>query len=243
MGQTIVLCGLPYTRPRLCPVADHEKRWSVPQLLLALLALLPLAASAAIIDRIAVSVGNRVVTTLDVDREIRVTAFLDGRKPDFGKASKKATADRLVDQQLIRSELEYSRYPAPSAAEIAPLLDEFKSKYFASDAAYRQALADAGITEQALKDELVWQRTLLSYIEVRFQPNIQVTDEDVRDYFDKVVAPAARVAHPDQTPSINQYRGQMERTLTGQREDEQLDVWLKDARKRTAIVYHPEALE
>jgi hypothetical protein len=51
------------------------------------------------------------------------------------------------------------------------------------------------------------------------------------------------VAHPDQTPSINQYRGQMERTLTGQREDEQLDVWLKDARKRTAIVYHPEALE
>ncbi|MGA2114719.1 MAG: hypothetical protein ABSH56_08220 [Bryobacteraceae bacterium] len=102
---------------------------------LAFALLLSLAASAAIIDRIAVSVGNRVVTTLDVDREIRVTAFLDGRKPDFGKDSKKATADRLVDQQLIRSELEYSRYPAPSAAEIAPLLDEFKSKYFASDAA------------------------------------------------------------------------------------------------------------
>jgi hypothetical protein len=161
---------------------------------------LPLAASAVIIDRIAVSVGNRVVTTLDVDREIRVTAFLDGRKPDFGKAAKKATADRLVDQQLIRGELEYSRYPAPSAAEIAPLLEQFKSKYFASDAAYRQALADAGIAEQALKDELVWQRTLLSYIEVRFQPNIQLTDRDVQD-------------------------------------------WLKDARKRTAIVYHPEALE
>jgi hypothetical protein len=211
--------------------------------LLALVLFLPLAAPAVIIDRIAVSVGNRVVTTLDVDREIRVTAFLDGRKPDFGKAAKKATADRLVDQQLVRSELEYSRYPAPSAAEIAPLLEQFKSKFYASDAAYRQALADAGITEEALKDELVWQRTLLSYIEVRFQPNIQLTDQDVQDYFDKVVAPAARAAHPDQAPSLNQYRGQMERTLTGQREDQQLDDWLKDARKRTVIVYHPEALE
>ena len=58
-----------------------------------------------------------------------------------------------------------------------------------------------------------------------------------------MVAPAARAAHPDQTPSLNQYRDQMERTLTGQREDQQLDDWLKDARKRTAIVYHPEALE
>jgi hypothetical protein len=212
-------------------------------LLTSALLLLPLAASAVVIDRIAVSVGNRVVTTLDIDREIRVTAFLDGRKPDFGKESKTATADRLVDQQLIRRELEYSRYPAPSAEEIAPLLEEFKSKYFATDAAYRRALAEAGVTEQALKDELLWQRTLLSYIEVRFQPTIQVTDQDIQDYFDKVVAPAARVAHPEQTPLLKDYRGQMERTLTGQRQDEQLDNWLKDARKRSEIVYHPEALE
>ncbi|MGP8243993.1 MAG: hypothetical protein ACLQVN_05690 [Bryobacteraceae bacterium] len=208
-----------------------------------LVPLLPLSASAAIIDRIAVSVGNRVVTTLDVDREIRVTAFLDGRKPDFGKASKRATAERLVDQELIRRELEYSRYPAPSAAEIAPLLQQFKSKYFASDAAYRQALADAGITEQDLKDELIWQRTLLSYIQVRFQPTVQVSDQDIQDYFDQTVAPAARAAHPGQTPRLNEFREQIETSLTGQREDQQLDDWLKNARKRTGIVYHPEALE
>ena len=229
---------------RLKPVPPNEHTGGTGfSLWMLALMLLPFSASAVIIDRIAVSVGNRVITTLDIDREIRVTAFLDGRKPDFSKASKQATAERLVDQQLIRGELEYSRYPEPSAAEIAPLLEDFKRKNFASDAAYRQALADAGIAEQELKDELVWQRTLLSYIEVRFHPTVQVSEQDIQDYFEKTVAPAARAAHPGQTPALNEYRDRMERTLTGQREDQQLDAWLKDARKRTEIVYHPEALE
>jgi peptidyl-prolyl cis-trans isomerase SurA len=238
----VLACPIPAQAPARQAEAPAP-RPHLALLILLLLLLLPLAASAAIIDRIAVSVGNRVVTTLDVDREIRVTAFLDGRKPDFGKASKLATADRLVDQQLIRRELDNSRYPATSAAEIVPLLEQFKSKYFASDAAYKQALADAGITEQDLKDELLWQRTLLSYIEVRFQPTIQVTDQDIHDYFDKTVGPAARAAHPGQTPTLNEYREQIETTLTGQREDRQLDAWLKDARQRNEIVYHAEALE
>ena len=42
-----------------------------------LAALVAAASSAAIIDRIAVSVGNRVITETDVDREMRITAFLN----------------------------------------------------------------------------------------------------------------------------------------------------------------------
>ena len=35
----------------------------------------------AIIDRIAVSVGNLAITASDLDREIRVAAFLDRNRP------------------------------------------------------------------------------------------------------------------------------------------------------------------
>ncbi|MGA8577407.1 MAG: hypothetical protein WB579_01900, partial [Bryobacteraceae bacterium] len=62
-------------------------------------------ASATIIDRIAVSVGNRVITTVDIDRAIRVPAFLNGQQPDFSAASKRAAAERLVEQTLVRREL------------------------------------------------------------------------------------------------------------------------------------------
>ena len=40
-------------------------------------------AQAVIIDRVAVSVGNRVITESDIVREIRVTAFLNGAEPDL----------------------------------------------------------------------------------------------------------------------------------------------------------------
>jgi len=153
-----------------------------------------------IIDRIAVSVGNRVIAESDLNREIRVAAFLDGVKPDLSPAGRRATAERMVEQVLIRRELEISRYPVPSAAEVAPALEAFKKAHFPQDEAYQRALADYGIADRDLKDLLLWQRTLLLFIEVRFQSGVQVTGPDIQDYFDKVVKPAAARPMPRPAP-------------------------------------------
>jgi hypothetical protein len=196
-----------------------------------------------IIDRIAVSVGNRVITISDLDREIRVTAFLDGVQPDFSPAAKRATAERMVEQKLIRRELETSRYPVPDPAEVEPVLADFKEKHFKNEEEYRRALPECGITEQDVRDELLWQRTLLRFIEVRFRPAVQVSDQEIQDYFDKQVAPAARAAHPGQPAALEDYRDQIEEKLAGQRVDQEVDTWLKEARKRNEIVFHEEALQ
>lgn len=214
-----------------------------PFRLLLAAAILPLPVSADIIDRIAVSVGNRVITTSDLDREIRVTAFLNGTEPDFTPAAKRATAERMVEQKIVRNELETSRYPVPTASEVEPELEQFQKKYFQGDEDYRRALAGYGIAEEDVKAELLWQRTLLLFIEVRFRPGVQVTEQEMQDYFDKTVAPAARAAHPTQTPSLEDYRGEMEQKLIGQRVDQDADRWLQQVRKSTEIVFHPEAFQ
>lgn len=198
---------------------------------------------ADIIDRIAVSVGNRVIAASDLDREIRVTAFLDGVAPDFSPAGKRATAERMVEQKLIRRELETARYPVPDAAEVEPVLGDFRQKRFKTDEEYRGALAERGIAEQDVKDELLWQRTLLRFIEVRFRPAVQVSDREIQDYFGQVVEPAARTAHPGQPVALEDYRDQIEETLSGKRVDREVDTWLKEARKRNEIVFHEEALQ
>lgn len=198
------------------------------------------AIHAEIIDRIAVSVGNHVITLSDLKREIRVTAFLNGVKPDFSAAAMHGTASRMVEQRLIRDELENSRYPVPSPQEVEPELAAFKKKFYPQPGAYEKALAAYGITDRDVRDELLWQRTLLLFIEVRFRPGVQVTDQEIQDYFDKTVAPAARLAHPGQPVSLEDYRDQIEQTITGQRVDQQMDRWLEQARSRTEIVYHPE---
>lgn len=209
------------------------------------MAFLALAAAgrADIIDRIAASVGNRVITTSDVDREIRITAFLNGVQPDFSAAGKKATLDRLVEQKLIRNELENARYPLPAASEVEPELAAFKRKFFKDDPAYRAALSAALLTDRDIRDELLWQRTLLLFIDVRFRPGVQVTDQEIQDYFEKTVAPAARLAHPGAAPKLEDFRDQIEETLVGQKVDQDLDRWMQAARRRTEIVYHPEALK
>ena len=196
-----------------------------------------------IIDRIAVSVGNRVIAESDLNREIRVAAFLDAVKPDFRPAGKRATAQRMVEQVLIRRELEISRYPVPSAAEVAPVLAAFQKEHFPNDGEYQRALADYGIIDQDVKDLLLWQRTLLLFIEVRFQSAVQVTGQDIQEYFDKVVQPAAEVAHPGQPIALEDYRDRIEQTLTGQRADREMDTWLKEARNRTEIVFHDEVFQ
>jgi hypothetical protein len=198
---------------------------------------------AEIIDRIAISVGNQAITTSDVDREIRVTAFLNRNEPDFTPAARRATADRLVEQRLILRELENSRYPAPAASEVDPILDKFKKDNFSGEEDYAQALARRGIRDQQVRDELLWQRRLLLFIDVRFRPAVQVSDREIEDYFHQTVEPAAQAAHPGQPVTLDEYRDQIEEKLTGDQVDKQMTAWLERARERSQVVVHPEAFQ
>jgi hypothetical protein len=200
-------------------------------------------ACAEIIDRIAVSVGNNVITTSDVDREIRVTAFQAGVKPDLSPANRRATAQRMVEQKLIRREMDLSHYPLPQVSEAEPLLQQLRATRYPDDAGFRQTLADYDITEQDVKDELIWELTLLRFIEVRFRPGVRVSNEEIQEYFDKQVKPAAEAAHPGQPITLEDYRSQIENKLAGQRTDTEMDKWLQEARKRTEIVFHEEAFQ
>lgn len=199
-------------------------------------------AFAAIIDRIAVSVGYQVITLRDVEREIRVTAFVGGLKPDLSVSNKRATADRLVDQKLIRREMESSHFPAPAPSDVAPSLEKLKAT-FSSDPDYRRALAQYGIGETDVQDLLLRMWMIEQFTSLRFRPAVQVTDAEIQDYFDKVVAPAARAAHPGQPVELSDYRAQIEEKLSGERADRDLDNWLQEARRRTEIVFHPEAFQ
>ena len=193
------------------------------------LAAMAAGAFAEIIDRIAVTVGNRAITETDLDREIRITAFLNNQKPDFSTANEHEAAERMVDQTLVRGELEASRYLPPSAAETDAALQEEKAR-FGDDAAYRRALAEHGITEADLKERLAWQLTLLRFIDVRFRPGIQIGDDDIRKYFEEHV----------RSGSVDEHRAGIVQKLIGEAADRQVEQWLRDSRRRTRIQYHEE---
>lgn len=201
------------------------------------------ASRAEIIDRVAVSVATSVITASEVDRAIRVIAFQNGVNPDFRPANRRETAQRLVDQKLVRREMELSRYPQPDPSEAGPLLAQLRAKRYKSDGEFQEALKNLGVTEQDVRDAMLWELALVRFIEVRFRPAIQVTSQELEDYFEKVVKPAARAAHPAEPVAFDDYRNRIEEKLAGERADQEVDNWLKEARKRTVIEVHEEAFE
>jgi hypothetical protein len=197
---------------------------------------------AEIIDRVAVIVGDAVITESEITRQIRITAFLNGEKPDFSPESKRTAADRLVEQALIRKEIEASKFTQATVPEYEPAFEVFRKSRYASDAAYAQALAAYGITDADVKEHFQWQTTLLKFIDIRFRPGVQVPDADVQDYYQhQFLVEWTRTNKGAPPPPLEEARDDIEKILSSQRTDNALDRWLGQARTQTRIVYRDEA--
>src|SRR5262245_58926156 len=133
------------------------------------LLLASVACRAEIIDRVAVVVGKTVITESEIMREIRLTAFQETTPLDFSAVSKRKTAERLIEQHLIRAEMNVSPYPPPAQEAIERTLKEIQSR-FPSVERYREELQRAGITEDELKTHLGRQISTLRFLDFRFRP-------------------------------------------------------------------------
>jgi hypothetical protein len=200
---------------------------------LALAILLAAAARGEILDRIAVTVGKHVITESDVIRDLRVSAFLDQRPVDLSGAAKRKAADRLVDQYLMLQDAAEGRVPLPSPEEAAPLLAQVKSRY-PNDAEYCEELARYRITEEELKDQLLAGLRTLRFTELRFRPEVQLSEDELRDFYNTLAKPA---------PSFEESRAQVEKLLTEQREMQALDRWLGMARTSVQILYREQVFK
>jgi hypothetical protein len=196
-------------------------------LLLAFLTCLP--AAGVIVDRIAISAGNRVITESEVELRLRLSAFESGLKPVLSPAERKLAAGRLLDQKLVEREMDLGHYPRLNKDGRKQLVRDYAEQYFQSDAAaMEKALTQDGLTVRDLEDDLARQEDLLTFLNLRFRPAVQVSEQEVQTYF--------RTRTDGQVP-LNELRTQIEKLLTNAQADVELDAWLKEQRKRTRIEY------
>ena len=195
-------------------------------------------ADPVVVDRIAVSVATQAITLSEVREEVAITAFLNGEKPDYRPGVLRRAADRLVDQALIRREIDLGRYPLPGPEAANEMLAALE-KQRGGRAALERELAPYELSRQQLQAHLAWQATLLQFIDVRFRPAVQVTSDDVQKYFTQHYATKTEGGHPI---ALDAMRAQIEGELTATRADEEMEQWLKDTRKQTAIVVRDESV-
>ena len=196
---------------------------------------------AELIDRVAVSVGTTVITESELLEHLRIRAMLEGIPLQLDGDSKRDAADRLIQQALIRREIETTRYTIPEAAMVQPLVASFKVSRFHGDAGeYQAALKAAQVTEAEVQASFLWQLTVLRFIEFRFRPGIQIAAEDIRDYYEKKFLPDWRSRTKDPPPSAEDAASAVEEILLQERIDNQLDRWISLTRTQVSIRYREE---
>ena len=201
---------------------------------IAALLVFPAMAHAVIVDRVAIAVGNKVITQSDIEERIRLTAFQNSVRPDFSLASRREAAQRLIEKKLVEREMDVGRFPPTPPEKGAELLDDYQQSHFpVGKTAMLNALRSAGLTESELEEDLIRQQDDLTFLELRFRPAVLVNDEEVQKYFDEKIPPGP-LKNPE---SLATMRPQIEQLLANQRADADLENWLKDQRNRVKIVY------
>lgn len=198
------------------------------------------SASAVIIDRIAVIVNKHIIKDSDINRDIRVTDFLNGAELKISDAARKKAANRLLTQQFIRREIRIGDYPGASTQQADKELSDLVSNRFKTQTAFQQALRRYGLTKTELEMYFQWQLTVLDFIGARFKPAVYVTGKEVQAYYDAHAAALAR-KYPGKSPG--QLREEARDILAGEQVNKQFYSWLDQQKKNAKIQYLEEGLQ
>lgn len=210
--------------------------------LVSIFSLSTLLSGAVILDRIAVIAGTHVIKASDIDRDIRLTDFLNRVPLNFSPAAKRESAERLITQQIIRDEIVSGGYRRPPEAEAVELEDQLRRDRFGgSQQRLREALQRYGLAAAELREQLLWQITVLQFINQRFRGGVVVTDDEVRKYYDQQVAELRREYPKDN--SFDALAPKIRATLEGERINQSFNEWLDQARKNERVEFKPGAFE
>ena len=131
---------------------------------------MPEVVRAVVIDRIAIVSGDSIVKDSDIERELRVTEFLNNQPLDDSVAARRASAKRLLEQTFIRKEIRTGDYARATPQDARKQLAALEKRRFHTRGAMQNALTPYGIEEADVETQLQWQLTVLNFIEQRFKP-------------------------------------------------------------------------
>jgi peptidyl-prolyl cis-trans isomerase SurA len=207
-----------------------------------ILSLSALLSGAVILDRIAVIAGTHVIKTSDIERDIRLTDFLNRAPLDLKTSAKREAAERLITQEIIRDEIVSGGYRRPPEAEAVDLEAQLRRDRFGgSEQRLVEGLQHYGLTRAELRGQLLWQITVLQFIDERFRGGIVVTLDEVRDFYD-----GHYVELRQQYPKDNSFETlepKIQTMLESQRINQSFNEWLDQARMNYPVEYKQAAFE
>jgi len=187
-------------------------------LTLSLLALftVPQPMTSEIIDRIVVVIDNDFLITLsDIRMERAIQKALGG---DPG--NDESLIEALIERHLVEEQIVLFREIEIDEQEVNERL--------------RGVQAPSGVSTEELRDAVRAELRRYEFSVQRFRPFIQVSDEELRKYFEEVAIPALR-KNGQPIPTVEQGMLDVRPNVIAERMAMEVSEWLTDLRRRSTI--------
>ena len=176
------------------------------QLVLILLFATNCAQAGEVIDRIVAVVNGHPLLQSDWNDEVRFETLQHGQMTEAVTNDIRRTAfDRLVEQELIRQQMQGIYAPDPEAIQqrerdIRALYPEAKT-----DEGWRSVIASFGLDHEQLEQSIAAELQTLRFIDIRLRPTVKVEPAEIESYYRERLVPEIRKngAEPDPLPSLS----------------------------------------
>ena len=188
-----------------------------------------------VLDRVVAVVNGDVILESDVDEERRFESIQPyrGSSAEF---SRERAVQRLIDRTLILQQAELQLDDSITDQELDVQLTQLRKDIPAcaeyhceTDAGWQRFLSDRGFTEAEFRNRWRKRMQLLRFTEMRFRTGIDITDDEIKTYYEKTMLPeyAKQRVTPPKLETISK---RIEEVLLQQRVGSLLRDWLRSLR-------------
>jgi hypothetical protein len=190
---------------------------------------------AEVLDRVVASVNGAPILLSRVDEQARLAALIEGREPGaISPEDRGAALDRVINQMLIREQIARTGF-SPMDPDITDELKGIRAQLSAaSDDAWKQILARYSVDEGTLKRYLQRQSEELQFVEARFRPSVQVSREQIEEFYRTEYLPKLRLRGAAEV-SLSEVRPQIEQVLAERQITSLMNAWLQSLRTQNKV--------
>lgn len=190
----------------------------------------------AVLDRVVADADGQAILASDVDDEMRFSALQPGVEPAADNTPQKAL-NRVIDRTLIDQQRALQPGVAVVSQQDVDQAIETMRKQISvatntdceTDAGWQAFLAQHGFTPGEIQDRMQERLAILKFIDVRFGVVVQVSNADVRNYYDQVLTPELEQSKQP-LPDLRTVTPRIREILRQRQVSKLIDEWLKSLR-------------
>lgn len=197
----------------------------------------PAARAGDVIDRIVATVNGHVILQSDLDEALCYEALLNGRSlAEFTDDDHRAVLDRLIDQELLRGQMQSSDFQRASRAEATAQVADARRQYpeAVTDEGWQALLAKFHLTEKDLLAHVQQQIDLMRLVDAHLRPGVQIDAKSIEAYYREKFVPQLKQSGAGDV-SLADVSAKIRELLTEQKVSELLVSWLQTLRSESDV--------